>query len=484
MELMGDKTRSRRVAEGAGVPGVPGSSEPLTSSHEVVSFGEENGWPVAIKAAHGGGGRGMRIVNGPADAAPALESAQSEAAAAFGRSECYVERYLDRPRHVEMQILADARGSTVWLGERDCSCQRRHQKLLEESPAPGFPEEARRAMGQAAVKVAQACDYLNAGTVEFLWDGERFWFLEMNTRLQVEHPVTEMVTGLDLVELQLRIASGQPLPMTQEDVERRGHAIECRVNAEDPRDGLFRPTPGTITRLRLPGGVGVRTDAGFESDDEVSPAYDNLVAKVVVWGKDRHAALRRMTRALEECEVKGVPTTIPAHLAILRHPDFAAGEHFTTWVEECLDLSDVADAVEGSDPEPAATGDHEAEENRVRRDVEVEVDGRRYDVRLWVPGPPPAVAATGAASPRRRSRRKGGGGGSMGAGTVVAPMQGTVVRVLVAEGDTVEMGQPVCVLEAMKMESNVNAEAAGTVTQLRVSPGETVGAGDVVAVIE
>ncbi len=483
MELMGDKTRSRRTAEGVGVPGVPGRSEPLASPHEVVAFGEANGWPVAIKAAHGGGGRGMRIVRESAEAAPALESARSEAGAAFGRSECYVELYLDRPRHVEMQILADAGGSTLWLGERDCSCQRRHQKLLEESPAPSFPEEARRAMGEAAVKVAEACGYLNAGTVEFLWDGERFWFLEMNTRLQVEHPVTEMVTGLDLVELQLRIAGGEPLPMSQYEVQRRGHAIECRVNAEDPRDGRFLPTPGAITRLRLPGGVGVRTDAGFESGDQVSPAYDNLVAKVVVWAKDRDAARGRMIRALEELEVTGVPTTVPAHLAILRHPDFVAGEHFTTWVEECLDLSDVPGAVEGSDLESPPGGDEDVKENRVRREVEVEVDGRRYEVRIWVPEPPPAAPATGTASPRRRARRRSGGGGT-GAGTVVAPMQGTVVKVLVAEGDAVELGQPVCVLEAMKMESNVNAQVAGTVTQLRVGPGETVGAGDVLAVIE
>jgi acetyl-CoA/propionyl-CoA carboxylase biotin carboxyl carrier protein len=384
-----------------------------------------------------------------------------------------------------MQILADTRGNTVWLGERDCSCQRRHQKLLEESPAPGFSEDARRAMGEAAVKVADACGYVNAGTVEFLWDHERFFFLEMNTRLQVEHPVTEMVTGLDLVELQLRIAGGEPLPMTQGEADQRGHAIECRVNAEDPRDGRFLPTPGTITKLRLPGGIGVRTDAGFEAGDEVSPAYDNLLAKVVVWGKDRETARRRMIRALEECEVEGVPTTIPAHLAILRHPEFVAGEHFTRWVEDCLDLSDIADDSMGSSPEPAAGGEEVAGEIRVRRDVEVEVDGRRYEVRLWVPEPAPAVAAeAGPPSPRRRARKRSGGEGGTGASTVVAPMQGTVVKVLVAEGDVVELGQPVCVLEAMKMESNVNAEVAGTVTELRVSPGDALSTGDVVAVIE
>ncbi|MDQ3678997.1 MAG: carbamoyl phosphate synthase [Actinomycetota bacterium] len=476
LELMGDKTSSRRTAEAVGVAGVPGRSEPLASAEEVVAFGEEQGWPVAIKAAHGGGGRGMRVVAGPAGAAAALDSARSEAGAAFGRAECYVERYLERPRHVEMQILADAHGNTVWLGERDCSCQRRHQKLLEESPAPGFSDDERKAMGEAAVKVAEACDYVNAGTVEFLCDRGGSWFLEMNTRLQVEHPVTEMVTGLDLVELQLRIAGGEALPWSQAELEPRGHAIECRVNAEDPSGGRFLPSPGTITRLRLPGGVGVRTDAGYEAGDDVSPTYDNLVAKVLVWGQDREAARRRMIRALEECEVEGVATTIPAHAAILRHPDFVAGEHYTTWVEDRLDLSDVVTSG------PSPTSGQAVGESRVCRDVDVEVDGRRYQVRLWVPEPEPTAGAGTAAAPTRRRARGAGAGG--GGGKVTAPMQGTITRVLVAVGDAVELGQPVCVLEAMKMESNVNADVAGTVAQVRVGPGETVSAGDVVAVIE
>ena len=478
IEVMGDKTTSRRTAEQAGVPSVPGRSEVLNSPQEVVAFGDEHGWPTAIKATHGGGGRGMRIVPGPAEAAAALESARSEAASAFGRPECYVELYLVRPRHVEMQVVADNQGNTVWLGERDCSCQRRHQKLLEESPAPGFPEDARQAMAEAAVKVARACGYVNAGTVEFLCDEGRFWFLEMNTRLQVEHPVTEMVTGIDLVELQLRIASGERLPWSQGDIDRRGHSIECRVNAEDPTDGGFVPSPGTIDRFKLAGGLGVRCDAGYEAGDVVSPAYDSLLAKVVTWGEDRDVARRRMLRALEEVEVDGVATTIPAQQAILRHPDFVDGDYFTTWVEDCVDLSQVGAARPPSVAE-AGTG----QEGRVRRDVDVEVDGRLHQVRLWLPETAPSTGG-GAAAPARRRSHAGSGGAGARAGTITVPMQGTILKVLVVPGDTVELGQSVCVLEAMKMESNVNADKAGTVSQVRVGPGDTVSAGDVVVVIE
>ncbi len=483
IDVMGDKISSRHAAERAGVSGVPGRSEVLKSPDEVTAFGSEFGWPVAIKAAYGGGGRGMKVVDGPDQAAEALESAMRESKAYFGRDECYVERYLAWPRHVEMQIIADTHGTTLWLGERDCSAQRRHQKLVEESPAPNFPDEVRRAMGEASVKVAQACGYVNAGTVEFLYQDGEFFFLEMNTRLQVEHPVTELVTGLDLVEWQLRVASGEPLGFNQDDVRRDGHAIEVRVNAEDPTGGAFTPSPGTITKLVAPGGPGVRLDAGYESGDTISQYYDNLVAKLVVWGHDREAARRRMLRAIDEIVVEGVATTLPADVAILSHPDFVSGEHSTNWVEQSLDLSGVV--VASAEPRVEASTEGEEAIPRVRRDVTAEVDGRRYQVKLWVPDLGDAVITAGGDGARgagpKRPKAAAAGAGS---GTVAVPMQGTIVRVMVAEGDTVEVGQTVCVLEAMKMENNVNAEKAGTVKEVRVAAGESVGPGDVIAVIE
>ncbi|MGI8791910.1 MAG: acetyl-CoA carboxylase biotin carboxylase subunit [Acidimicrobiales bacterium] len=484
IEVMGDKISSREAAEAAGVSGVPGKNEVLTSGDQVIEFGESHGWPVAIKAAFGGGGRGMRVVHKPEDAASALESAQSESLKGFGRDECYVERYLTWPRHIEMQVFADTQGNTLWLGERDCSCQRRHQKLIEESPAPEFPEEIRAAMGEAAVKVAKACGYVNAGTVEFLFQDGEFYFLEMNTRLQVEHPVTELVIGIDLVELQLRVAAGEPLPYGQEDIlaRRRGHAMEARINAEDPAGGKFLPSPGPITRFRRPDGYGVRVDAGYDEGDTVSQFYDNLVAKLIVWGEDREHARRRLIRALEELEIDGIATTIPAHLAILSHPDFIAGEHSTKWVEDTLDLSDVS-----STPSDTASEEDEDGERRVQRDIDVEVDGRRFKVKMWVPEPQAVVVGTAGSTTGRKGRPRAGGGSgaaAAGSGTVTVPMQGTIVKVLVAVGDTVEAGQALCILEAMKMENHINAAKAGTIAEIKVEPGQTVGAGDIVAIIE
>src|SRR3546814_659142 len=323
---MGDKVSSRSAAQEAGVQGVPGTTEFLSSGDEVVAFGEEFGWPVAIKAAYGGGGRGMRVVQSAVEAHSALESAQSEALKGFGRDECYVERYLTWPRHVEMQIIGDTHGNVVWVGERDCSAQRRHQKLIEEGPAPEFPAETRQAMGEAAVKVAKACGYYNAGTVEFLYQDGEFYFLEMNTRLQVEHPVTELVSGIDLVREQIRVASGEELSFSQDDIDLRGHSIEVRINAENPAEGKFLPSPGPINELVPPQGFGVRWDGGFESGDEVSQYYDNLIGKLIVWGSDRPTAIARMIRALEEFRISGVATPIPAALAILRHDDSPPGK--------------------------------------------------------------------------------------------------------------------------------------------------------------
>ncbi|HKE72546.1 MAG TPA: acetyl-CoA carboxylase biotin carboxylase subunit [Acidimicrobiales bacterium] len=482
IEVMGDKVSSRIAAQGAGVAGVPGTTEFLSSGDEVVAFGEEHGWPVAIKAAFGGGGRGMRVVNSAAEAHAALESAQSEALKGFGRAECYVERYLTWPRHIEMQVFADTHGNAVWLGERDCSSQRRHQKLIEESPAPRFPDEIRQAMGEAAVRVTKGCGYVNAGTVEFLYQDGDFYFLEMNTRLQVEHPVTEWVTGHDLVAEQIRVASGEPLSFTQDEITHRGHAIEVRINAEDPAGGRFLPSPGPITKLHVPNGYGVRWDGGYEAGDEVSQFYDNLIGKLICWGESRDVAIARTIRALEEFEIAGVATTIPADLAILRHPDFVAGEHSTRWVEDRLDLSATAApaALDGAEGEAA--------EPKVRRDVDVEVDGRRFGVTVWVPesqAAAVAVAGAGGAKAAPRPRRSGGqSAAAAGSGNVAVPMQGTIVKVLVAAGDAVEEGQTVCVLEAMKMENNIAADRSGTVKEVKVAAGQSVGSGDVVVVIE
>ena len=463
--------------------GEPGTTEFLSSGDEVIAFGEAHGWPVAIKAAYGGGGRGMRVVQSADEAHQALVSAQSEALKGFGREECYVERYLTRPRHVEMQIIADQHGNCVWVGERDCSVQRRHQKLIEESPAPNFPDETRRAMGEAAVKVSQACGYTNAGTVEFLYQDGEFYFLEMNTRLQVEHPVTEMVTGIDLVREQIRVASGEPLSFTQDDVERRGWAMEVRVNAENPAGGAFLPAPGRIEKLVAPQGFGTRWDGGYESGDEVSQYYDNLVGKLIVWGSDRPTAIGRLKRAIREMVIDGIDTTLPAQLVMLDHPDFVAGEHSTNWVETVLDLTGVGGRLTGAAP---VSDDAEAEP-KVRRDVDVEVNGKRFAVSMWVPESHLATApAGGGGGAKAKPRRKGGGssgGGGAGTGVIVAPMQGTMFKVNVAVGDTVEAGQVVAVLEAMKMENNVATDVAGTVAEVKVEPGMPVGSGDVLVVI-
>ena len=484
IEEMGDKVSSRRAAERGGAPIVPGTTEFARSADEIVAFGEDNGWPIAIKAAFGGGGRGMKVVQDAASVADAMASAQREAKNFFGRDEVYVERYLTWPRHVEVQLVGDQHGDIVWVSTRDCSAQRRHQKLIEEAPAPALPDGVEEAMGEAAVKAAKAVGYYNAGTVEFIFQDGDFFFLEMNTRLQVEHPVTEAITGIDLVEWQILVASGEPLPMTQEEVlaTRRGHAIEVRINAEDPAGGKFLPSPGTITKLATPDGFGVRFDNGYESGDEVSQFYDNLVGKLIVWAKDRDTAIARTIRALEDTVVEGVATTIPADLAILRHPDFAAVEHSTKWVEERLDLSGTAAPAPST--EPAAEGEAEAEP-LVERSVTVEVNGKRFGVKMWVPesAAVPAGGAGGRAKPRAARRAGAGGGGAAGTGQVTVPMQGTIVKVLVQVGQVVEVGEPVVVLEAMKMENQINADRAGTITEIKVEPGQTVGGGDVVVVI-
>jgi acetyl-CoA/propionyl-CoA carboxylase, biotin carboxylase, biotin carboxyl carrier protein len=481
IEVMGDKISARHAAERVGVAGVPGTTELITDPQQVKDFGAEFGYPVAIKAAYGGGGRGMKVVNSADEVESALESAQREATAYFGRDECYMERYLTKPRHIEVQVMCDTHGNAVYLGTRDCSAQRRHQKLIEEAPAPGIPEDILRAMGEAAVEVARGCDYVNAGTVEFLYQDGEFFYLEMNTRLQVEHPVTELVTGVDLVELQLRVASGEAIPFTQDEIRIDGHAIECRINAEDPAGGRFLPSPGRITKLHVPSGFGVRWDGGYEGGDEISQYYDNLTGKLCVWGRDRDIAIARMIRALEEMEVEGIATVIPADLAILKHPDFAAIDHSTKWVENVLDLSGVSG-------KPGEVAPEDGGEPKVKRDVDVEVNGRRFSVSLFVPESQLAVAAAGAATAAKPRPKRGGAGASgaavAGSGKIAVPMQGTIVKVLVEAGQTVSAGEPVVVLEAMKMENNVTADVDGTVSEVKVEPGQSVASGEIVVIIE
>jgi acetyl-CoA/propionyl-CoA carboxylase biotin carboxyl carrier protein len=477
---MGDKVSSRRAALRGGAPIVPGTTEFVTTAEEIAEFGNTNGWPVAIKAAFGGGGRGMKVVHDAASVAEAMESAQREARNFFGRDEIYVERYLTWPRHVEVQLVGDQHGNYVWVSLRDCSAQRRHQKLIEEAPAPALAPGVEEAMGEAAVKAARAVGYYNAGTVEFIYQDEEFFFLEMNTRLQVEHPVSEEITGIDLVEWQIRVASGEPLPMTQAEVDasRSGHAIEVRINAENPAGGKFLPSPGRITKLRTPDGFGVRFDGGYEAGDEISQYYDNLVGKLIVWGKDRPTAIARTIRALEEMEVEGIATTIPADLAILRHPDFAAVTHSTKWVEETLDLSGIEAPATLA---PGADG-----VAKVLRELDLEVNGKRFAVKAWVPEQAGMVAGPiggGVARPKARPAAGAASGGS-GSGDVTVPMQGTIVKILVEVGQSVAVGDAVVVLEAMKMENQITAEKAGVIKEIKVATGDTVGGGDVVAVIE
>jgi acetyl-CoA/propionyl-CoA carboxylase, biotin carboxylase, biotin carboxyl carrier protein len=478
IDEMGDKVSSRKAALRGGAPIVPGTTEFVTSAEEITTFGHNFGWPVAIKAAYGGGGRGMKVVHSAEQVQESMDSAQREAKAFFGRDEIYVEKYLTWPRHVEVQIVGDQHGNVVWVSTRDCSAQRRHQKLIEEAPSVGMGEGVEEAMGEAAIKAAKAVGYFNAGTVEFIYQDGEFFFLEMNTRLQVEHPVTEVITGIDLVEWQIRVASGEALPMTQAEIAaaRHGHGIEVRINAENPAGGKFLPSPGPINTLKVSDGFGVRWDGGYESGDEISQYYDNLVGKLIVWGKDRPTAIARTIRCLEEMVVEGVATTIPADLAILRHPDFQAMEHSTKWVEERLDLSGV-DA-------PAAPTVADDAAPLVERSTTVEVNGKRFGVKMWVPDVPIIAAASGAKAPAKKAARASGGGGSGGgSGSVEVPMQGTIVKVLVEVGHTVTAGQAVVVLEAMKMENQIVTDVAGTVKEIKVAAGATVGAGDVVVIV-
>jgi len=473
---MGDKVAARKVAEQAKAPLVPGTVEPLSGPGPAVAFGAEHGYPLALKAAFGGGGRGMKVVHTPEEVGDALESAERESKAAFGRSEVYVERYLEAPRHVEAQILADSHGEVVFLGERDCSLQRRHQKLVEEAPAPGLPEEVRAALANAARDVAWAAGYENAGTVEFLYEPRtgNVYFLEMNTRLQVEHPVTELTAGIDLVHAQLRVAAGEAVPAHWDSRPPHGHAIEVRINAEDPGSN-FMPAPGPVTAWREPSGPGVRVDAGVRAGFTVPQAYDSLLAKLIVWGEDRDQARRRMLRALGEFVIEGVPTTIPFHRLAMLDPAFASGEVTTVLVEHGMDLSSLTPAVAAEEPQVAKAPP---------RRLVIELEGKRFDVDVFPQAPvkvPERVRTPRSPLALERARAESGGPGKE---VVKTPMQGTIVKVLVADGDKVSPGQTIVVLEAMKMENHVIAHQEGTVTGLSVDEGQTVPTGATIATID
>ncbi len=476
IELMGEKTRARRAMQDAGVPIIPGTTDPVGSVEELLELGESIGYPLLIKAAAGGGGKGMEIVEAPEGAAKAFETAQRQGQSYFANPDVYVEKLIVDPRHVEVQVLADAHGNVIHLGERDCTIQRRHQKLVEETPSPAVDDELRARIGAIGVDAARAAGYRSAGTIEGLLtvDGDYF-FMEMNTRIQVEHTVTEMVTGIDLVREQVRIALGEPLSVTQEQVELRGHAIECRINAEDASRG-FLPTPGLVTAYREPAGPGVRVDSGIAAGNEVSGAYDPMIAKLIVHGVDREHARRRMLRALDEFLIQGPTTLIGFHKALLSHECFVRGETCHGLVESD-ELAARAAALDGGAAFGAPVG-VAAPGRTVDRVRTVEVDGRRFEVRLAEPEPPWAELAR-----RRRARVHASAGGAGGRDAVVSPMQGTVLSVPVADGDEVDAGQVLCIVEAMKMENEVHAPRAGTVTDLSVTAGEAVTNGQVICLI-
>jgi acetyl-CoA/propionyl-CoA carboxylase biotin carboxyl carrier protein len=476
IEAMGSKTRAREIMAEAGVPIVPGATSPAKDVEEARQQAEEAGYPVACKAAGGGGGKGFRVAMTPDDLEEAFEGAAREGEKFFSDDRVYVERYLEDPRHVEVQVLADSHGSVIHLGERDCSIQRRHQKVIEEAPGPRVDEEMRERIGKIATDAAAAVGYRGAGTVEGLQVGEEYFFLEMNTRVQVEHCVTEMVTGIDIVREQVLVAAGEALTVSQDEVELRGHAIECRINAEAAHKN-FAPAPGAITTYREPAGPGVRVDSGVEAGSEVTPMYDPMVAKLIVWDVDREHATRRMLRALGEYEVGGLTTLIPFHAAILATEQWANGE-------TCRDLMEDRDWLKSTAPESAPAPAAEEAGETVARDYKVEVSGKLFDVKVIGEAAAglAAPAAAGKKPPKRE--RKAGGGAAASSESLPSPLQGTVLKVAVAEGAEVAEGDLICVIEAMKMENEITAHRAGKVTSLNVAEGAAVSGGDIIAVIE
>jgi acetyl-CoA/propionyl-CoA carboxylase biotin carboxyl carrier protein len=464
IEMMGDKAAARQVADRSGVPIVPGTPEPVDIRH-AKKQAERVGFPLLVKAAFGGGGKGMHVVRDADHLDEALRRAAREAQSYFGRPEVFLERYVDRARHVEAQVIADTRGNVFFLGERDCSVQRRHQKLIEETPSPVMDERMRTRFAEAAISLTKASGYVNAGTIECVVDEDgSFYFLEMNTRLQVEHTVTEMVTGYDLVALQLQVAMGEKLDLVNAP---NGAAIECRINAEDPGRN-FLPGPGRITRYEEPGGPFVRVDSGVTVGREIPGDYDSMFAKLIVSGEDRERARRRMLRALAEFKVEGVPTTIPLHEWVLGSKEFRSAAHTTTWLERALAGVDFPSHV---DMQPASSGPNPARP----ADILVEVDGQRVPVRIF-----DERRATAPRSPASSAAHHG----AHVHGEIRAQMQGTIIKVLVEKGQEIRAGEVVCILEAMKMENHIASMRDGEVTELPIRAGQVVETGQILAVID
>ncbi|MFQ3295892.1 MAG: acetyl-CoA/propionyl-CoA carboxylase biotin carboxyl carrier protein [Halobacteriales archaeon] len=504
METLGEKTKARTVMTEAGVPVVPGTTNPVDSASDVHELGAEYGYPIAIKAEGGGGGRGMKIVHTEDEVEEALESARREGEAYFDNDSVYVEKYLEAPKHIEVQVLADHHGNVRHLGERDCSLQRRHQKVLEEAPSPALDADLREEIGEAARQGVRDAGYTNAGTVEFLVEDGEFYFLEVNTRIQVEHTVTEAITGIDIVRWQLRVAAGEELDFAQEDVSFDGHAIEFRINAENPAAD-FAPAPGTLETYDPPSGIGVRLDHAVSQGDEIAGDYDSMIAKLIVWDEDRGGCLARSKRALEHFAVDGVHTTIPFHRLMLEDENFRRGDHTTKYLDQDLDEADLEAAVErwgGVGPTGNAGGTVETSA------VAVEVDGERFDVVIEdavtsAAGSVDTGGSHGSAEERRAGSAAGAGSSGSDAGArrsggsadgtspdvtateaVTADMQGTILSVEVESGDEIDQGDVVCVLEAMKMDNDVVATSGGTVAAVPIAEGDSVDMGDPLITLE
>ena len=499
MRQLGEKTSARATMQEADVPIVPGDTEPVESAAAVREFGEEYGYPVAIKAEGGGGGRGMKIVRDPDEAEDQLESAKREGEAYFDNDTVYMERFLENPRHIEVQILADRHGNVRHLGERDCSLQRRHQKVIEEGPSPALTDELRAEIGEAARRGAETADYYNAGTFEFLVEEEpdrdaesgellgadaEFYFLEVNTRIQVEHTVTEEITGIDIVKWQLRVAQGEALDFGQEEVSFDGHAFEFRINAENAAEDFAPATGGSLEVYDPPGGLGVRLDDALRQGEDLVTDYDSMIAKLIVHGGDRTESIARSKRALAEFDIEGIVTIVPFHRLMLSDDPFVNGTHTTRYIDEDLDHDRIEDAQERMGTKTIPSDDEEV----YTREFTVEVDGKRFEVELEESEQPPQVGTGGAQAGGSAAQSSSSGDGgetavSAEGETVAAEMQGTILDVNVGEGDEVAAGDVLCVLEAMKMENDIVAEFGGTVAQVPITEGESVDMGDVLFVI-